>query len=182
MPLFQYTVSNRHFASTMVGPMNRARTAIACLGVCIGLGLLPSCGDDGTTIDGSTPPPPAATGAASGTTTGAGESTTGSEPCLCRVDCTCADDAFCAAPFSVGDPAPEDEAFVCQSECVPVGAIAQWCSDGASCCEGTCGKDGVCHVASADEGTTSDTGTDSSGSESDSSSSEGSSSSSGDGG
>ncbi|MEM7154782.1 MAG: hypothetical protein AAF799_18170 [Myxococcota bacterium] len=158
--------------------MNRARTAIACLSACLGLGLLPGCGDDGTTNVGMTPPPPADGGAASGTTTGAGESTAATEPCQCRLDCTCPADGFCAAPFSVGDPVPADEAFVCQAECVPVGAIALWCSDDASCCEGSCGKDGVCHVASADEGTT-DGGTDSSGSESGSSSSGGSSSSSG---
>lgn len=144
--------------------MRRQRAVIGRLALGACLGAIASCGDDGGTMVGETPPPPATTGAGTDASTSTGPGTSTGEPMSCSQTDECGDGRFCVADFVVGDQGPGD--FSCRAECVPVGAVGLWCSDDASCCEGSCSEapagattgggtsSGVCRL-DASEGTTS---------------------------
>lgn len=125
---------------------------IGRLSLGVWLGAIPSCGDDGGSTIGRTPPPPATTGAASGSTSLPAGTTAGEVVCESTADCDA--DQACAADYAVGDPAPPEDAFTCRQSCVPVVAVALWCRDDASCCEGTCGDDGTCRGQAPETGST----------------------------
>ncbi|MCH9686900.1 MAG: hypothetical protein K0V04_36030 [Deltaproteobacteria bacterium] len=125
------------------------------------MAVYPACGDDGGTQTSSSPPPPADTGSVNA------DSTTGPDPgtTTAGIGCPCAADQFCAADYAVGDPEPDPSVFTCRDACVPLGAVALWCSDDTSCCEGSCRTDGLCGdpIPATDSGTGSSSGSGGSG-------------------
>ena len=108
--------------------------ALACALGCEGAGG--SASTSGPSDDGTS------TGS---TTTDGGTTFDGATPCTASADCS---EGVCVAPYdpAAGQGAAGMGAPACVPSCVPEDALALWCIDDASCCEGlTCSaSDGFC--------------------------------------
>ena len=133
------------------------------MGSCSSLRAAAAAGKAAT--QGVPPPPPGTTGTGTGTT-GAGTSTTTGGTTGGPMACPCAPGStmpFCTAVVGAGQiERPDDAAFECRAQCVPMGAASLWCFDDSSCCDPTvtCDAHGFCGGAlPVGTGTGSGTGT-----------------------